>query len=73
MRKKMRHPKANPNVRCCWICGGNGGSGFTSALRFAGYEVKPGEMGYAHHLCMTTALRDAERERCKTGTKAKES
>lgn len=59
-----RAPKENPAVRCCWVCGGIGGFGFTTSLRLAGYRMKPGEMGYAHNQCMAKAAREAaQRER----------
>lgn len=60
-----RHAKANPDVRCCWVCGKEGGAGFTRALDNAGYEVAHGpdggyaEIGYAHPQCMTRAMRKA--------------
>jgi hypothetical protein len=50
-----RAPKADPSYRCCWVCGGIGGNGFTMALRLAGYRMAPGEMGYAHNDCMRKA------------------
>lgn len=49
---KERHPKQNPAVRCCWICGKPGGAGFTHALRWMGYRMESGEMGYAHPVCV---------------------
>ena len=49
---KAQHPKQNPDARCCWICGKVGGAGFTTALRWLGYDVKPGEMAYAHSRCV---------------------
>ena len=45
--------------RCCWVCGGEGGAGFTVALRLAGYDVPEGQMGYAHPTCMRRALDSA--------------
>jgi hypothetical protein len=50
-----RHPKEYVEARCCWICGRLGGQGFTEALRFAGYRMQRGEMGYAHPECMRRA------------------
>jgi hypothetical protein len=58
-----RHPKADPSCRCCWVCGKIGGNGFTTALRFAGYRMKPGEMGYAHPRCMGRAKYEAAERR----------
>lgn len=61
----IRHPKANPDARCCWVCGKLGGQGFTTALRNLGYEMKRGldgrngEMGYAHPKCIRKAQREA--------------
>lgn len=55
--KKQRHAKSNPAVRCCWVCGKVGGSGFTTALRLAGYDVQKNEIGYAHSPCMARALK----------------
>jgi hypothetical protein len=57
--------RANKEVetaRCCWVCGKLGGEGFTNALRFAGYRMKKGEMGYAHAKCMIKAQRDKPSE-----------
>ena len=54
-----RAKKVNPSVRCCWVCGREGGAGFTIALRAAGYEMQPGEMGYAHPGCMRLAQKRA--------------
>lgn len=51
--------KQIPGARCCWVCGKPGGAGFTNALRQAGYELKHGEMGYAHPQCMRKALEKA--------------
>lgn len=44
--------KRNPNARCCGVCGREGGGGMTTALRFAGYEVPAGTIGYAHSDCI---------------------
>lgn len=52
-------PKGPLAGRCCWVCGKNGGWGFTSALRGAGYRMKSGEMGYAHPACMARAMQQA--------------
>lgn len=55
MIKRAR--KAVETARCCWVCGKLGGAGFTTALRAAGYDVKPDEIAYAHGGCMTYAKR----------------
>lgn len=52
-----RAKKAVESARCCWVCGKLGGAGFTSALKGAGYDVRPGEMAYAHPGCMRFAQR----------------
>lgn len=52
MQLKPRHPKKNPNVRCCWVCGNVGGTGFTSALRWFGYDVPRDDVAHAHERCM---------------------
>lgn len=53
-----RHPKVNPNVRCCWVCGKEGGEGFTSALRALGYEVPlQGVVAHAHAACIRKVQR----------------
>jgi hypothetical protein len=57
-----RAPKVDPRARCCWVCGQRGGFVFTMALRWAGYRMKPGEMGYAHDSCMAVAAHQ-QRER----------
>jgi hypothetical protein len=52
--------RATPELkegRCCWVCGKVGGSGFTWALRAAGYDVPKGTMAYAHNNCMQKALK----------------
>ena len=59
-----RAPKQDPDVRCCWICGGVGGNGYTMALRLAGYRMAPGQVGYAHADCMRKAqLQAMKRQR----------
>lgn len=55
-------PRHIPNGRCCWVCGKPGGSGFTSALRIAGYDIPRGQIGYAHSPCMSRALKGAAHE-----------
>ena len=54
-----RYPKANPDVRCCWVCGRPGGYGFTEALRGAGYRMPDHTIGYAHATCMRRAASEA--------------
>lgn len=47
--------KINPSVRCCGICGKIGGSGSTTILRFLGYDIPDGQIGYAHPACIIKA------------------
>jgi hypothetical protein len=56
---RNRAPKQDADVRCCWVCGGIGGNGFTTSLRLAGYRMAPGEVGYAHTDCMRKAQLEA--------------
>lgn len=58
-----RHIKVDPRARCCWVCGKLGGAGFTTALRYAGYDVPRGEIGYAHPVCMRRAQLKASANR----------
>jgi hypothetical protein len=60
-RLKQRKPKSNPKVRCCWLCGLPGGNGATTALAFFGYEIKPGEIAYAHPDCMIKLQKKQEK------------
>lgn len=55
-----RAPKKNPKARCCWVCGEEGGWGFTSALRWAGYRMEPNECAHAHSRCLARANREAK-------------
>ena len=55
---RKRHKKEREDARCCWVCGKLGGQGFTTALRLAGYEMKQGEMGYAHSPCIRRVRND---------------
>jgi hypothetical protein len=64
-----RHPKDDPQVRCCWVCGKLGGWGFSVALRHAGYRMKHNEMGYAHPACMKRASKQASQRDSSTLTK----
>jgi hypothetical protein len=58
-----RAPRKGPLPgRCCWVCGKNGGWGFTNALRGAGYRMEPGEMAYAHPACMARAAKGASKK-----------
>lgn len=63
-----RHAKELEHVRCCWVCGKQGGLGFTRALDNAGYDVERrpeggyAEIGYAHPRCMARALRKATKK-----------
>jgi hypothetical protein len=60
---KQRHTKSNPSVRCCWICGKEGGNGFTSALRWLGYDVPmQGCVAHAHAKCIA---REQEKAKCR--------
>lgn len=63
-----RHPKEKPECRCCWVCGKVGGQGFTHALRFAGYRLRDGEMGYAHNNCMARAQKQHARRTTKAAS-----
>lgn len=56
---RKRAKKQVETARCCWVCGKLGGSGFTTALRLAGYEMEPGHLGYAHNKCMVRASAEA--------------
>ncbi len=38
--------------RRCMVCGRIGGSGATMPLRFAGYTIPKGQIGYAHAPCL---------------------
>lgn len=60
--KIQQHSKANPKVRCCWICGKTNTTklganvGFTNALRFLGYDVE-GQVAHAHMSCIEKELK----------------
>lgn len=54
---KKRHAPKLEVGRCCWICGRVGGGGFTTALRLLGYDVKRGEIAYAHNRCVSREQR----------------
>lgn len=62
-----RARKTYPAARCCWVCGGLGGVGCTSALAAAGYEVPRDADGqftiiaYAHPGCLALACRRASK------------
>jgi hypothetical protein len=60
---RPRHPKQNPDVRCCWVCGKPGGGGFTSALRDFGYDVPKDTVAQAHEGCMSREQRRLARKR----------
>jgi hypothetical protein len=60
---RERHSKEDESVRCCWVCGKRGGEGFTTALRLMGYQMKPGEMGYAHPNCIHASNSKSARKR----------
>jgi len=53
--------------RCCWVCGKQGGAGFTRALENAGYEIPRRPDGqyaviaYAHPPCMARAMKRASK------------
>lgn len=57
-KMKERHLPEFKKGRCCWICGRMGGSGFTFALRRAGYNVPPQQIAYAHTDCMQRIQND---------------
>jgi len=59
---KEQHPKSNPKVRCCWVCGKEGGIGFTRALRLAGYNMPDDTVAHAHPKCIAKALRKKPKE-----------
>jgi hypothetical protein len=48
---KQRAPKKNPKARRCWVCGHEGGQGFTTALRLLGYNTV-GTVAHAHFTCI---------------------
>lgn len=57
-----RAPRRGPLPgRCCWVCGKNGGLGFTTALKLAGYRMEPGTVAHAHNQCMAKAQREASK------------
>jgi hypothetical protein len=60
---KQRHPKKNPAVRCCWVCGDIGGAGFTTALRWLGYDVPQNVVAHAHERCIARVQRQVARKR----------
>jgi hypothetical protein len=61
--KRRRHRKANPYARCCWICGREGGAGFTIALRMLGFDVQKGDIAHAHTQCVQREQRRMLREK----------
>lgn len=66
MTTLSRAKKANPQARCCWVCGKLGGAGYTTVLRMAGYDVPQGTMAYAHNGCAALAMRRAAKRAAKS-------